>query len=281
MINPKDIVACVDTIDAGANAQRITYAAALAQQWDAHVAVAYVPDELTLDPHAGFARGSAIADVLDKFTIRRADSESEIRAVVESVKARFGVSCELRLCDGEAGEALMLHARHAAIAILGSRRRPDRQVSALTLSEDVIFASGRPSILLPSQWVVERPIGKIVVGWNGSREAARAIADAMPFLIYADEVRVIVVSEPKISRLLGQDPGTDISRHLARHGVSVVLEQFDGADAGNLLLSSVQKIDADMIVVGAYGQPKISEFVFGSATQTLLANAEVPVLLSR
>lgn len=281
MINPKDVVVYVNAVDIGANAQRIFYAGALAKHWNAHVAVAFVPEDLTLAAHAGFARGTAIADMLDKLKIRREESESEVRSAVNDVKARFGVSCELRLCDGQTGEALMLHARHAAIAILGSSRRPDRQVSALTLSEDVIFASGRPSILVPSEWSVGRPIGKVVVGWNGSREAARAISDAMPFLIAAAEVRVIVVSEPKISRLLGHDPGTDISRHLARYGVSLVLEQFDSANAGDQPLTSARQIDADLIVVGAYGQPKISEFAFGSATQTLLANADRPVMLSR
>jgi nucleotide-binding universal stress UspA family protein len=99
--------------------------------------------------------------------------------------------------------------------------------------------------------------------------------------VKADEVHVVVVPEAKISRLLGEDPGTDISRHLARYGVSVTLDSLKGNDAGALILSKAAEIDADLIVMGAFGQSKITEFVFGSATGTLLRNATIPILLSR
>ncbi|NKX15764.1 hypothetical protein HGG75_04755 [Ochrobactrum pseudogrignonense] len=76
----------------------------------------------------------------------------------------------------------MLHARHAALAIVGTGRDPDRAETALTVSEDIIFASGRPSILLPTFWQSDGAVPEtIVVGWNASREAARAIADSMAF----------------------------------------------------------------------------------------------------
>src|SRR3546814_6646226 len=89
--------------------------------------------------------------------------------------------------------------------------RADTLVPCTTLFRS---ASGRPSILLPPDWPAERSIPrKIAVGWNASREAARAISDAMPFLTAADEVHVVVVPEPKISRLLGQDPGARSEAH--------------------------------------------------------------------
>jgi nucleotide-binding universal stress UspA family protein len=235
-----------------------------------------------LDSHAGFARGEAIADALKYYERRKQESKDILLRILGDVTTRDGITYELRLCEGEIGEALMLHARHAAIAVLGAGRRPSRKMSALTLSEDVIFASGRPSILLPPAWPAERSIPKnILIGWNASREAARAIADAMPFLIGAESVRLVVVPEPKISHLLGQDPGADISRHLARYGVAVIIDCLEGANAGELLLSRAHDTGADMIVVGAYGQPKITEFVFGSATHTLLADPRIPILLSR
>jgi nucleotide-binding universal stress UspA family protein len=204
-----------------------------------------------------------------------------VRSLIQDIEAKFEVDCEPRICDGERGETLMLHARHAALTVLGAGRQPERQVSMLTLSEDVIFASGRPSILLPSAWPADKLPQKIVVGWNASREAARALSDAMPLLRDASEVHVVVVEEPKIARLLGQEPGADISRHLARYGVPVILHRLAGDEAGRLLLSHAKAIGADLIVMGAYGQTKITEFVFGSATQTLLSNPEIPVLLSR
>ena len=281
MPEPKDIVVYLDSTDPAAYAPRIRYAAALGQRWDAHVAVAFAPEDVALDRHSGFARGGAVASMLDAYERRKQESVAAIRKLLDEAATRYGIACELRICEGEMGEALMLHARHAAMAILGSSRRPDRQVSALTLSEDVIFASGRPSILIPQDWPADRATRKVVIGWNASREAVRAISDAMPFLTGAEEVHLVVVPEPKISRLLGQDPGTDISLHLARYGVRVILDRLDGKDAGELILSKAREVGADMIVMGAYGQPKITEFVFGSATQRLLAHPDIPVLLSR
>lgn len=278
---PKDIVAYQDGADAGVQGAQIRYGAALAARWNAHLAVAFVPEQPSLDRHAGFARGGAIESMLAAYRQRKQESVAAIRKLLDEAETQSGVAGELRICDGEIGEALMLHARHAGLAVLGSSRRPERQVSALTLSEDVIFASGTPSILVPPSWPADRPVRKVVVGWNASREAARAISDAMRFLVEADEVRVVVVPEPKISRLLGQDPGTDISRHLARYGVPVVLERLQGGHAGEIILAKAREIEADLIVTGAFGQPKITEFVFGSATQTLLGNPGIPILLSR
>jgi nucleotide-binding universal stress UspA family protein len=103
----------------------------------------------------------------------------------------------------------------------------------------------------------------------------------MPFLAAAQAVHVVVVPEPKVVRLLGADPGADITRHLARHGAPATLEQLEGPDAGRLLLDKARDVGADMIVMGAYGQPKITEFVFGSATGTLLEAPALPVFLSR
>jgi nucleotide-binding universal stress UspA family protein len=282
MQEPKDIVVYLDSVEMHSCAPRIVYASTLAARWSAHLIVAFAPEDIALEPHAGFARGAAITSMLEGYRHRRQESESVLRKILDDVTAKAGITSELRLCEGEVGETLMLHARHAAIAVLGTGRVPDRQVSALTLSEDVIFASGRPSILLPANWPVERSAAKkITVGWNASREAARAVSDAMPFLTVAEEVHVVVVPEPKISRLLGQDPGADISRHLARHDIPVVLDRLEGASAGELLLAKARDIDADMIVVGAYGQPKITEFIFGSVTQILLATPQIPILLSR
>ncbi|CAM3709867.1 universal stress protein (plasmid) [Agrobacterium radiobacter] len=281
MQSPKDIVVYIDNADREAFRPRIEYAAALAHRWGAHLVVAFAPEDLSLNLHAGFTRGAATISMLTAFERRRVETEELARRLLQAAGAKFDVSWEFRLCEGEHGEALMLHARHSAIAVLGSSREPERQVTALTMSEDVIFASGRPSILLPVGWSGETLPRKIVIGWNASREATRAVSDAMPFLRMAEQVHVVVVPEPKIARLLGEDPGSDISRHLARYDIPVVLDRLDGANAADLLLSKVKQIEADMLVVGAYGQPKITEFVFGSVTQTLLTAPGVPVLLSR
>jgi nucleotide-binding universal stress UspA family protein len=103
----------------------------------------------------------------------------------------------------------------------------------------------------------------------------------MPFLIGAEDVRGVVVPEARTCGLYGADPGADVARHLARHDVPVTLEQHSGADAGAVLLQRCRDTGADMLVVGAVGRPRISEFVFGGVTRTLLDEADLPLLLSQ
>ena len=282
MNKPKDIVVYIDTAEASVCRVYIDYAVSLARAWDAHVVVAFVPEDLIATPSHGFARGAAIDSMITAFEKRGHDAEEQLRKLLSEIASASGVNCELRICSHETGEALMLHARHASLAIVGTGRDPARPETALTVSEDIIFASGRPSILLPATWPSDSAIPEtIIIGWNASREAARAIADSMPFLAAARAVHVVVVPEPKVARLLGEDPGSDISLHLARHGIKVTLDRLEGDNAGGLILSRAEELGADMMVMGAYGQSRITEFVFGSATRTILANPTVPIFLSR
>lgn len=281
MQTPKDIVVYLDAADSDAHSSRLNYAAVLAKAWGAHLVVALVPLDASFNPHSSFARGDAVAAMYDLYQQRKQASVTSVQAMLAEITRIHAVTCEFRDCDGESGEALMMHARHAGLAILGSSRQAGRFASALSLAEDVIFASGVPTIVVPPAWDAERPVRKVVVGWNASREATRAVSDALPLLAAASAVHVVVVPEAKVNRLLGADPGADISLHLARYGVSVTLDNLKGNDAGALILSRAAEIDADLIVMGAFGQSKITEFVFGSATGTLLRDATIPILLSR
>lgn len=276
---PKDIVVFVEE-EKGRDA-RLAYAAALAGRWQAHLIATFVAKRLGLDPHASFAVGAGLAHMLEKHRAEVAEAVARTRKTFEHLGLCQGVSCEWRVSKDEAGEALMLHARHAGLAIVGPPERPDDTLTTLGLAEDVIFASGRPTLLLPIDWPAERIGRRIVIGWNASREAARAIADALPFLAAAEAVDLVVVPDAKIRSLYGADPGADIALHLARHDVAVTLHQCEGEDAGEILLDRCRAVDADMLVMGAVGRSRISEFIFGGATRTVLGAAELPILLSR
>lgn len=149
MNTPKDIVVYIDTADASICRVYIDYAVDLARSWDAHLIVAFVPEDLIANPSHGFARGAAIGSMIASYETRKHEAEERLRALLAEIAAATGVQCELRICSGETGEALMLHARHSSLAIVGTGREPARAETALTVSEDIIFASGRPSILLP------------------------------------------------------------------------------------------------------------------------------------
>lgn len=272
---PKDLIVFIEEPQ-GRDA-RLAHAAALAQTWGAHLIATFVVDRLELDPHAGFATGSGLAEMLKHHDLEVAEAMQQARQAFDRELDRRRISGEWRVSEGEVGEALMLHARHASLAVIGPN---PRRTTTLGLSRDLIFASGRPTLLLPLDWPVERSARRIVVGWNASREATRAIADAMPFLVRATQVHLVVVPEAN-GGSYGHEPGADMARHLVRHGVPVVLEQCEGADAGAVLLERCTALGADLLVMGAVGRSRISEFVFGGATHSVLERAALPLLLSR
>lgn len=277
-MNPKDLVVFLE--ERQPCDHRLAYAAALARNWQAHLIATYVIRPLALDPQAGFAVGAGLAQMLAERDAASDAALARARAAFDDLTGRRSFTAEWRTSRDEIGEVLMLHARHASLAVLGPPNRQLREASALGLSEQMILASGRPCLLLPNDWPAERLPRRIVIGWNGGREATRAIAGAMPLLCAAQSVHLVVVPEAKARVPQGADPGADMATHLARHGVPVTLEQRGGIEPGAVLLELCAAVDADLLVVGAIGRPRISEVVFGGATRTVLEKARLPVLLS-
>ena len=275
---PKDLVVFIDADEPGRG--RLAYAANLAKRWQAHLIATFVTRALSVNPHVGFATGTALAQMLADHEASVAATMGQARAEFDALVDRRSFTAEWRTSRDESGEALMLHARHASLAVLGPPACQAACATTLGLSEDMIFASGRPCLLLPLRWPEARTVRRICIGWNGGREATRAIAAAMPFLVDAETVHVVVVPDAPVRRLYGADPGVDMATHLARQRVNVVLDQLVGEEAGAVLLDYCAQIDADLLVAGAMGRSRISEVVLGGATRTMFANARLPLLLS-
>lgn len=276
---PRDLVVFLEQRSRG-SAARLAFAAELARRWQAHLVATFVTRPLVMEPHAGFAMGPALVDLLTEHQARLEQELQQARAAFDALAERRSFTAEWRVSDAESNEALMLHARHARVAVLGPPARQQASTTVLGLSEAVILSSGRPSLLLPDDWPADRVARRVVIGWNGGREATRAIADAMPLLADAETVRLVVVPDARTRGLLGPDPGTDMAAHLARHGVRVELEQCPGEDAGRVLLDHCADVRADLLVMGAMARSRLSEALFGGATRTVLSQAQMPVLLS-
>lgn len=147
--------------------------------------------------------------------------------------------------------------------------------------EGVLFASGRPVLLVPPGWG-RRPIGRnIVVGWNGKREAARALADAAPFLDRAEHVTVLYVAVGA-GRAKAEASGAAVVAQLARRGKHAELRHAGefGFGDGAILMAQAGGLEADLIVMGGYGSPRLREFVFGGATREVMNASRIPVLMS-
>lgn len=149
-----------------------------------------------------------------------------------------------------------------------------------SIAEALIFESGRPVVLLPPEGLAGHRFDDVVIAWDGSRTAARALAEAIPLCERASSVTVVTVTNDK--ELAGTADAEDVVRHLARHGIrAMALEtELDGKNAGDALNGYCRRIGADLLVMGAYGHARFREFVLGGATRTVLADPALPVLLA-
>ena len=150
------------------------------------------------------------------------------------------------------------------------------------MPDRLVVESGRPVLLLPKTGEVYDFGRRIVVAWNGRRESARAVYDALPMLKRAEEVIVVWINPQEEGEAAGDLPGIDICTALSRHGVKCEATQNvrPSVAVGQTLLSTVKSFGGDMLVMGCYGHSRMREFVFGGATRYVLENMHVPVLMA-
>ncbi len=195
----------------------------------------------------------------------------------------LALDCEEENPFGIASSVVVAHARCADL-VIASQDNPDWSLSGhLDVAETVILESGRPVLLMPKTGTAESIGQRIVVAWNGRREAARAAFDALPFLQAAQNVHVVRLDPDQDTRAKGTLPDVDMCTALARHGVKCEAAQRSEPSAGGAgaaLLSTVQELDADMLVMGCYGHSRLREMVLGGASRHVLRYAKVPVLMS-
>lgn len=146
------------------------------------------------------------------------------------------------------------------------------------LMQALVFESGRPVLLLPASNEASFKIERIVIGWDFSRAAARAVGDAMPFLQRAAEVRVVTVGDDK--QLPQNTSGPEFTAHLARNGVNAELVEIDRAGRSVGAILEDQSAHADMLVMGAFGHSRLRDFLLGGATRHMLKGPGITTFLS-
>lgn len=279
----KDILVVLDEDER--SRERVTIAASLADRFGAHLVGLYL--KVGREPPGPFdqfyAETPLFRPIYEELEERIRTQAEATRRLFEEVVARFRLSAEWRVASGYPAVQAALHARYADLVILGQIEPADPWSPLLhPRPEEVALAAGRPVLVIPYVGKFERVGRRVLVGWDGSREATRAVADAMPFLAAASSVTVITVDAQNEGSGHGEVPGADIALHLARHGVAVDVERTvsAGIGIGNTLLSRVSDLDVDLLVMGAYGHSRMRELLLGGATRTVLASATVPVLMS-
>ena len=276
----KDILAIV--AEAERDEPAIALASSLAEQCNAHLSAAFLtplPDEpLAYEP-------TVVAGVWAELLGRaRQEAEAE-RKRVETRFKQAPRACEMR--DAEAlsrdlGRVAAVHARYADCAVLARPQQGPGSELREEVIEGVLFHSGRPALIAPPNWK-PGPIGKrVVVAWDASREATRALSEADDLLTFAEAVTVVTVdAKPKMFGH-GDQPGANIAGHLSRRGFKAEIRNVDSAGraAGAAILDEAVALNADLVVMGAYAHSRLREMVFGGATRDLLHSATVPLLMA-
>ena len=257
---------------------RVAVAIRLAQQHDAHLVAlhAIAPFE-----PPGYVMAEMVPAIIEAQRAVAANelarTESEFNKQVAAAGLR---NVEWRSAIDDLVEAMTLHARYADLVVIGQTDASENAHVPADFPQRLVLAGGRPVLIVPTVGSFATIGKRILIAWNPSREATRAVTDAIPLLQRADNVHVMAVN-PKAGEH-GSVPGADIGLYLARHGVRVEVKTDHGAeiDVGNELLSRAADLDADLIVMGGYGHSRLKEWVLGGATRTILESMTVPVLMS-
>jgi nucleotide-binding universal stress UspA family protein len=256
----KDLLVIVD--DDPRTRERVSHAADLAERFDAHLA------------------GLCVSLISAPDAVPRT---AAARQLFEDAIGQRGIPTEWRAATGFPVDAAAVQARYADLIVLGQLDPADAQAAVNSPSpEDIALSVGRPTLVIPYVGNYS-PVGhRVLVAWDASREATRAVNDAIPLLAAAATVTILTV-DPVIGPTgHGDTPGADIALHLARHGVKAQVEKTasGGVGIGDVLLSRASDLGADLLVMGAYGHSRMRELVLGGVTRTVLTSMTLPVFMS-
>ncbi|MBS0125293.1 universal stress protein [Thetidibacter halocola] len=256
-------------------------AAALAEGFDAHLDVLSFGVDRT---QTGYYYAGANAMVLQE-TLSRATAEAA--ALAQDVRTTLGnFGCRWAVEEGVAqladiGRHVASRARFSDLVLLPLPYGKGRGVELEPVTESALFEGHAPVMVLPDEISGSAQPQKIVLGWNESAEAMRAIKSALPLLQQADDVHIVVIDPPSHGPNRS-DPGGLLAQWLSRHGVRAEIDVLSKTlpRVSDVLMRHVADINADMVVMGAYGHSRFREAILGGATRNMLEAASVPVFMA-
>ncbi|MCB1755774.1 MAG: universal stress protein [Gammaproteobacteria bacterium] len=258
---------------------RMEYAAALAGRNGARIDALYVIPLFEMPGNSRYSMPKAVLE--ERSQAEHAEAESA-KAIFDEVVAATGVEARWTIEVGDYVETLCGFARTSDLLLMGQRNAADLKVSDSPPPDRIILRAGRPVLVTPHVKFDQNAGSHILLAWDGSRESARAMHDAMPLLLAADEVDVVTFAENKSAAAKFASMESAVN-FLSENGVkakgeSLVLSQIS---VGESLLNRVVDRGANMLVMGGYGQSRLREIVLGGVTRTVLEHMSVPVLMSR
>lgn len=275
----KDILVVIDP--SGPSTTRLDVAARLAAQHDAHLTGLFVTAPPQIPGYVAGQLGVDVMQVQERMARELAErAEAAFRAQVE--RAGIGSRAEWRTARGLPTKVAAVHGRYADLVVVGQIDPENRPDFPVVEPEDLLFDVGRPLLVVPYAGGVQSVGRHVLVAWNASREAARAVNDALPLLEKASKVTILAVNPAPGPDGLGDAPGADIALHLARHGVKAEADHLivPDLDPADVLLNRLADLSADLLVMGGYGHSRLRERILGGATRHIMRHMTVPVLVS-
>ena len=271
----KDLVVLLDAEPASRG--RIELAAIIAFHSGAHLVGLYAEIALELPRRLSYFDPALLVRSTGRSRPRHAGVHRKC------IASPHALSAEWRFATGDPSQVAALHGRYADLIIAGQIDPEDKKaLSSRPRPQEVALAVGRPVLVIPYAGRFDRVGERVIVGWDASRKATRAINDALPLLTAAHSVTVVTIDPEFGPDGHGEIPGADLALHLARHGVKATIERTvsSGIGLGDVLLSRAADLAADLLVIGAYGHSRVRELLLGGVTRSILNNMTLPVLMS-
>jgi len=251
----------------------------LAAQHEAHVKGLYIiPAIQVYGDGMGGGLAPAVNDVIRNYFEAQLPT---VKSKFETIMQEDGLNFDFQAVFSDTPELFsqtVMNAKVSDLVIASARTVAGESYVDADFVERLVLGVGRPVLIVPTLPQPRVNADEVLVAWDNSREAARAIFDALPLVKNAKVVHVVSID----STLDGNIPGAEIAETLSRHGIRVdlVKASSDGLNPGESLLRAANELGVGLIVMGCYGHARFSELVFGGATRHVLAHLDRPVIMS-
>jgi nucleotide-binding universal stress UspA family protein len=289
----KDLLVIAD--DSKSCATRLDVAVQVASRFGTHLTGLYVNQSVMIPAYlqAELAAGmpgdmppiipiQATGEMFRVESQAQREAASRAQKLFRSRAEMAGIMTEWRERDGDLLEIAVRHARYADMTIVGQADPEGGDRSIRELPEHLLLGVGRPILVVPYVGTFQTVGERVLVAWNASRAATRAVNDALPILQKATKVTVLTVNPQGGVSGEGDVPGADLALHLSRHGVKAEASwtKTDDIRVAAMLLSRASDLQADLIVMGGYGHSRMRETVLGGSTKEIFQIMTVPTLMS-
>jgi nucleotide-binding universal stress UspA family protein len=269
----RDLLVHVDGSEAGR--RRVQFAIDLALRTDAGLTGLHVMPPPDVPP---LYKPSQVDEAVANMSLKLASNARAAKEAFNEEVARRIANTRWFEKDGDIVQRISDSARYADLVILGQYEWQGPQVThPLPIAHSVVSRCGRPVLVVPA---AAGPISfaRAAIAWDGSREAVRAVHDALPLLTLSQSVEIVTIIPPSVVE--STDDAKHLSLHLAKHGIKIKAGAIRSEEEPIALRQQMEKAHYDLPVMGGYSHPMWLEFIFGGTTESVLRSSKIPVLVS-